>query len=344
VIPPPLLFRCAGSAELGLGHVMRAVALAQAARSAGGRVTFVMPADGVASAIPERYGFQVEQIASDLGPEAEAATIVAAASGDAWVVVDGYALGDRVRLLRRRGLRVCLVDDAPEGMAAGADADLRIRPGVGLQADAPRALCGPRYAPLRAEFRRARLAAVVASRPSQPARLVILTGGGDVGRLLGRVLDVLAWAVGTLPPLEILAVLGPSAPEPASDAVAALSDRMPIEIVRAPRDLIARLVGATLAITAAGTTALELLCLGVPPLMVTVVDNQAGVGSRIAGLGAGIDLGAPADLTPGDLARAIRQVLSARAPFVRAGQALVDGGGARRVVAALAWASRRART
>jgi spore coat polysaccharide biosynthesis predicted glycosyltransferase SpsG len=339
--PPPLFFRCAGSAELGLGHVMRAIALAEVARRRRGHVTFVMPTDGLASAIPSRYGFAVEPVAADLGPEREAALIEARAPADAWVVVDGYALGDRVRPLRRRGLRVCLVDDAPGGMSAGAEADLWISPGFGAAARARNALAGPRYAPLRAELRQTRLAAVAESGTPRRVRLVVLTGGGDVGGLLGRVIEALGQAA-ALPPMEVLAVLGPAAPEPDAAAVASLATRMPIELVRAPSDLAARLSRSDLAITAAGTTVLELLCLGVPPLMVTVVANQMGVASRIANLGAGIDLGVPAELRPAELARAILQVLASRAQFVRVGRALVDGGGARRVIAVIARAAKRA--
>jgi UDP-N-acetylglucosamine:LPS N-acetylglucosamine transferase len=320
---------------------MRAVALAQVARAHGGRTTFVMASDAVACAIPRGYGFSVEAIAPDLAPDTEAALIAAAAPGEAWAVVDGYALGDRVKVLRRWGLRVCLVDDAPDGMAAGVDADLWIRPGLGLAGTAPNALAGLRYAPLRAELRGARRTAADAG-SSGPIRLVVLSGGSDAGGLTGRVLAALAATGDELPPMEVLAILGPAAPMPAPASTASWPDHLALEVVRAPRDLSARLAGATLAITAAGTTALELLCLGVPPLVVTVVDNQVGVAARIAALGAGVDLGTPAELTPRKVGRAIRSVLAARAAFVEAGRALVDGGGARRVVAAIARAARRA--
>jgi spore coat polysaccharide biosynthesis predicted glycosyltransferase SpsG len=324
----PVLLRCAGSARVGLGHVMRSLAVAHAIRARGGRPTFVMADDPVASEIPRARGFAVRSVGGE-GAAVEARTLAGEAPG-AWVVLDGYALGDRVRPLARAGLRVCLIDDTPAGMPEGPAARLWIRPGLALQGPAGGALCGPRWAPIRPEIRRARLLLDGASRAGRPPRLAILSGGSDAGRVLARALGALIEAAPALPPFEVVAIVGPAADEPRLPA-----PPFPLELARAPVDLAARLAACTLAVTAAGTTVLELLCLGVPPLMLTVVDNQEGVAARVAAAGAGIDLGRPEDLNGSALGAAIGRALEERPRMARRGRALVDGGGARRIAAAM---------
>lgn len=325
-----VLLRCAGSARIGLGHVMRAVAVGEAARARGARVILAVTDDPIAVSIARARGFAVQPVADGLDPDAEARALTEDLPPGSWAVLDGYALGDRVEPLARRRLRVCLIDDTPVGMASGPAADLWVRPGLALAAPSARALCGLRYAPLRAEFRQARLHPPAGSARIERPRIAVLSGGSDAGDLLARVLDCLSVAADRLPPLEIEAIVGPAAPVPQLPP-----GGPPVRVLRAPADLVARLMGAALAITAAGTTILELLCLGTPPLMLAVVDNQRGVPARIAAHGGGVDLGEPRGLSPGRLCNAITRVLEHRPRFSEAGRRLVDGGGARRLLAVM---------
>jgi len=327
-----LYLRCDGSARLGLGHVVRSVALAEAAARRRMLVRFVMREDAHASDIPRAHGFPVDVLPAALPSGEEAAWLAARASGTprAWFVVDGYHLGGLVPALRARGARVCAVCDDPAGPGAAAQADLLVNPSPAAiteaDADGRRLLVGPRYAPLRASFRRARLGRTTAGQKPWP-RLLLLSGGSDVAGLTVRVLGALR-AAAALPPFEIVIVLGPSSPAPPPELVVG-------EVVRAPRDMAALMASADLAITAAGTSVLELACLGVPALMVTVVGNQAGVAAALEAAGAGLDLGPCDALTPPALLHALARAARERDAWSAAARALVDGGGARRVVAAL---------
>jgi spore coat polysaccharide biosynthesis predicted glycosyltransferase SpsG len=341
---PAIALRCEGSAAVGLGHVMRAMSLAEAARRRGAAPRFVMHSDGIANAIPASQGYPVDVIPRDLAPDVEAAWLAPRLAPGAWIVVDGYGLGGLVSPLRARGLRVCAIDDAPGGTAGMAGADLLVNPSVcapvpraGGDAPGPRALSGPRYAPVRGSFRRMRVAGGRQPLdPGRPARLLILSGGSDVAGLTARVLGLLGEAGSPFPALQVSVVLGPAASLPAPELLTPASRRITVGLVQGPREMASLMADADLAITAAGTSVLELLCLGVPPLMVTVVGNQAGAAAAVAGAGAGIDLGTPGALAADTLAVAIQDALARHAALAAAGKRLVDGGGARRVIAALA--------
>ena len=98
------------------------------------------------------------------------------------------------------------------------------------------------------------------------------------------------------------------------------------------------LAAAQLAVAACGTTAYELCCVGTPALLVAVADNQEPVGMAVDSLGAATYAGRLRDLTAGGLAREALTLAVAherRSVMATRGRSLIDGLGARRVVAAL---------
>jgi spore coat polysaccharide biosynthesis predicted glycosyltransferase SpsG len=328
---PALRFRCAGTAAVGLGHVVRSMALAEAARARGCRdIRFVMRPDAAATALPAAAGFEVES-----APDGDdGAALAARAPGGAWFVLDGYDLGPLVAPLRARGLGVCAIDDAPGGTPGLEAADLRVNPRLDASAPQAETLVGPRFAPLRCGFRRRRLAGD-RGRAAGALRIALLSGGSDVAGLAVRALSALRALAPACGALEAVVVVGPAAPA-VEGAVARLrGPGLAVQVVRAPDDLPALMAAADVAVTAAGTSVLELLCLGVPPILVTVADNQAGIAAAVARAGAGIDLGGPDAVAPAPLGRALGEAVARRDELARAGRRLVDGGGARRVMAAL---------
>jgi spore coat polysaccharide biosynthesis predicted glycosyltransferase SpsG len=99
-----------------------------------------------------------------------------------------------------------------------------------------------------------------------------------------------------------------------------------------------KMAWADLAITAGGSTCLELCCVGVPGLVLAVSDNQRRVMEGFAARGLMRSLGWYEALTPARLAEqidALRADASARAAMVRAQHMVVDGKGTGRVVHAL---------
>ena len=96
---PTLLNRADTSSEMGTGHVMRCLALAQAWKDAGGCTIFAMA--GEMPDIERRLsgdGFAVHHIIAEPGGENDAAlTADLAISLDAcFVIVDGYRFGFRI--------------------------------------------------------------------------------------------------------------------------------------------------------------------------------------------------------------------------------------------------------
>src|SRR5215216_4793334 len=158
---PPLLIRADASAQIGTGHIMRCLALAQAWQAQGGAVTFA-----TMKTLPDalQTRLQNEHIVLHLldtkpGSADDAAqTAALAASLGAAVVVDGYHFGgDYQYTLKSAGLKLLFIDDNVHADHYYADFVLNqnIYANEAMYANRePRTilLLGPRYVLLRLEF------------------------------------------------------------------------------------------------------------------------------------------------------------------------------------------------
>jgi N-acetylglutamate synthase-like GNAT family acetyltransferase len=111
-----------------------------------------------------------------------------------------------------------------------------------------------------------------------------------------------------------------------------------IRLVRDPPDMAELMEWADVAVSAAGSTCWEMAFLGLPALLLVTAENQEPVAAGVGAAGAAIDLGWHHTVSPVGLARALSALCRdpvLRAAQSRAGQRLVDGRGADRVVDAM---------
>ncbi|PYR81811.1 MAG: UDP-2,4-diacetamido-2,4,6-trideoxy-beta-L-altropyranose hydrolase [Acidobacteria bacterium] len=328
-----VVIRADASPQIGTGHVMRCVALAEALRARGASVELV------GAGIPPRAAAALDRIGATLTHRASAAAgdvaevVAATRRGDAaacWVVVDGYHFGaDYMHALGRAGIKTAWVDDL--NVLGRFDCDIVINPTLGAERcaysarDETKILAGATYALLREEIR------AVAERIIPRARqLVIALGGADPQQLTAHV--VRAVVAAQLPDCQVIAVIGPSNPGNAS--VRAAAEAAGVTVVHDPADFPALLAQSALAITAAGTMAWELAALGVPSVLLAVADNQQRGAAAIREADAAEVLVArtPADVAP--LTRIVRSLWSdarRRDAMARRGKRVIDGRGAGRV-------------
>jgi UDP-2,4-diacetamido-2,4,6-trideoxy-beta-L-altropyranose hydrolase len=333
---------------LGSGHVMRCLTLAVALRERGALVHFVCgDGPGHLGGRIAAAGFGISLLGADLTP-AQDATRTRAALDTAWrgqacdlLLVDHYRLAaDWEQALRPACRRLAAIDDLADRAHA---VDLLLDQNLGRQASdyaallpaSTRRLIGPAYALLRPEFAGAR-AASLARRPAHGWRhLVLSLGGADPQQGTLRVLQALAAC--PLPPgARVTVVLGALALT--RPQVAALLPSLPFaaRLQVDVADMAGLLTEADLAIGAAGGSAWERCCLGLPSLLLVLADNQRPGTQALASAGAALPLGAVADL-PTSLPAALQTLATpARLQAMSAAAAeITDGLGAARVADAL---------
>lgn len=341
-----LIIRADASAEIGTGHVMRCLALAQAWQAAGGSVVFA--SYRCPGALAERLGLEgatTEEITAAPGTEADAAQTVALAKwlGAAWVVVDGYAFGVAYQeALRKAGLRVLFIDDY--GHAEYYTADLVLNQNVYATAALypnrevrTRLLLGTRYALLRKEFgpwqgwRRP---------VSEQARRVLITlGGSDQKNVTGRILEGVQQLNNS--DIEVQVLVGASNLSAASICAQAQAD-LRVRVRQSVSNMPKLMAWADVGVTAGGSTCYEAALLGLPCLVTILANNQRAVAVALAAKGTVGLLGWHENLTAETAAAALQSLLASpgrRASMARAGQRLVPGSGAEHVAREMRFSS-----
>jgi UDP-2,4-diacetamido-2,4,6-trideoxy-beta-L-altropyranose hydrolase len=345
VTAPGIVFRCDAGPNVGLGHLMRCLALGEALRERGVRVAFALReargnpearvlAAGFAAYVAPAVGRGDER--APLGPaDAERLHMAARRARASAVLVDHYGAGAAyLGAMRAAGLRLGVLDDRT-GRDLGA-AEWVLDPNLG--ADAPAAdgvaaggqvrLAGPAFAPLRPAFGRAR-AGLRRIATAGDGRVVITLGGGDTLPLATRVLELLDEVPRRL---EVCCI---AAGFPATVGVIARAGRHRVTLIERVRDPAPYFRWADLSINAGGSTCWELMCLGVPMLVLPLSPDQEPNAAAIEAAGCGRRLG-PEEF--GRLPLAVESLLldaERRAEMSRRGMTLVDGRGAERAAESL---------
>jgi UDP-2,4-diacetamido-2,4,6-trideoxy-beta-L-altropyranose hydrolase len=285
-------FRVNSSAQIGAGHLVRCLALADRLRTAGGQVAFVVrPLPGSLEAQVAAAGFALARLPDEdldetrypwlgvpLAREiAESRAALARTGGADWLIVDSYGLDARwERAMRPQTSAVFAFDDLADrphdvdGLLDQNDPNERAERYRALVPATARLFIGPRYAQLRAQFSAAR-----SRLPSRDGtiRHVLVAFGSDTGDNTLTALEALG---DVAPGLRVSVVLGRGAP--GFETVAALVDARAGWVLHPHVESMAELMAsADLALGAAGTSTWERCYLGLPAVAWAIADNQSVV-------------------------------------------------------------------
>lgn len=332
-------FRADASIQIGAGHVMRCLTLADALRSSGARTQFLCrQLPGHLGELIRARGHALDWLA-DSGTDADnsAAALAHGAPWD-WLVVDHYALAAAWETAQR-GLanNILAIDDQAD---RPHDCDLLLDQNLqtgnrydGLLPTACRPLIGPRYALLRPEFQRARQ--VLKPRADAATHLLLCFGGSDPLDLTGLTLDALD-GLGRSG-LHVTVVVGQGYPY--RDRLQARCASRPGTQLHCQADNLAELMArADLAVGASGVVTWERACLGLPALVVSFAENQRPIAAAAEAEGLLVWVGDAAEMSAPRLGAAIAALLDA--PAQRQAMRLaclerVDGAGCGRVMEAM---------
>lgn len=352
-----VLLRADASQQIGTGHVMRCLTLASALREQGARCRFVSRAHAGHLADSVRSnGFDVTLLQGEIGAESQRAetahdawlgvgwardaeqTIDAIGASVDWLIVDHYALERQWEsAVRHHARRVLVIDDlADRDHACDLLLDANLGRSVVDYASHVPAACGvmvgPTFALLRSQFARAREHSLRRRRQPALRRLLLALGGVDADNATGAVLEVLDRC--DLPAdSTICAVMGARAPAVQAVRERARRMRWPTEVRVDVDDMAGLMAKADLAIGAAGVSAWERCCVGLPSLLVVLAANQERGARALQAHHAAMLLGGTSSLGE-TLPPALRQCAE---PGVLAGLSaaaagVTDGGGVARVV------------
>jgi UDP-2,4-diacetamido-2,4,6-trideoxy-beta-L-altropyranose hydrolase len=335
-----LLFRADASTQIGTGHVMRCMALAQAWVKDEGQATFLINTDS--PAIKSRLQaeeFEVESLCVSPGSleDIQQTIEMARSLGSIWVVVDGYHFGAIYQhKLKKAGFKVLFLDDY--GHAEHYYADLVLNQNIDAheslylhREDYTQLLLGTQYALLRNEFREWQ---GWERKISLVARKVLVTlGGSDPDNVTFKVTQALQGL--DLQELEVIVVVGDSNPRYEILLELVRSSPLNVTLKQNATNMPELMAWADIAIAGGGSTCWELAFMGLPSLILILAENQQAIAKTLEKMQISICLGWHSNLSSKDITSRTHELLiseSKQKEMFNLSKKLVDGGGASRTV------------
>ena len=340
-----LLIRTDTSPQIGAGHLMRCLALAQRWQERGHEVLFLL-AEGGQDVAPR---LQSEKLAFAVLPavvgstEDQHLTRQQAIQWQAdWLLIDGYRFDQNYLQAVSAPQRYRLIQIDDDGFPQTPTADLILNQNLHACAelypasDPGRLLLGLYYQLLRREFRQIQGHSDQhsATLPAAEARKVLISlGASDPDNISAKVLDWLQPL--DIGPLQLRLIIGATNPHRQQLEERLQQYRHPAQLLRNVDNMPEHYQWADLAITAGGSTLWELAYMGLPSLNLVVADNQVPSSTLLHAQGAILSLGRPQTVTPAIFAQAFESLYhgpQARQAMSQAGHKLVDGNGVDRVI------------
>lgn len=333
-------FRADASLELGTGHVIRCLTLAEALKAQGVQCQFVcsMQAGNLLQTIMDK-GFKATGIEKSTSWQEDAKQTIAVAGETVfdWVVVDHYGLDIKwEQALRVKYKKLMVIDDLAD---RAHDCDLLLDQNWFGENTAERytkiislecnALLGPKYALLKPDF--AKLRALMSARSGAVKRILIFMGGSDPSNETSKALHALSSS--EYRHLIVDIVLGVNHPDIAD--IARLASLRPSTSIHFNLPSLAELMArADLMVSAGGSTTWERMCLGLPAIVIGIAENQMATNKAMHGAGyidfLGSNLEVNVDVIIQAIARALTQPNRLRNMSIK-NQNLVFGDGTEQV-------------
>ncbi len=334
------LFRADASAQIGGGHVMRSLVLADGLAANGWCCVFACRAETLSTVpvLADRAYTLVE-----LQTEDEAAELADKLPGPVDLLVVDHYHRDVVfhKACRPWVDRILVIDELADRQY---DCDILLDQTINRVADDYRGLVsghchlitGPDFCLLRPEFAEQRVAAV--NRRQQITgieKILVSFGAVDGNNLTGLAIQALQDAECTA---DIDIILGANAVHASAVGKLAADSPCQVSLHTQVNDMAAWIARADLAIGAAGMSTWERCCLGLPSLVIVDAENQRLNAEGLQAAGAGITPGSGAEINSRMISDAYEYIngdMKILRDMANAAAAICDGRGVSRLMVEL---------
>ena len=343
-----LIIRADASTRIGTGHIMRCIALAQAWQDRDGDVTFLSYCDSETLCqriIDEDFDLiPIEKTHPEPYDLNSTLKVLSAMSHDLsatipWLVIDGYHFTpDYQKAIRENSYRLLVIDDMDHLNHYHADILLN----QNIYASSLHYSCdkdtlkllGCEYVLLRREFLKYK--DWIRKIPEKAKKFLVTMGGGDPDNVTLKVIR----ALNNLDDhdIEVKIIVGPANLNINSLEKELRLSPFTFQLLLNVSNMPELMAWADIAISAGGSTCWEMAFMGLPNLIVTLADNQAGIAEGLGKAGAGIDLGWHEDISIKQCTQAVKEILqdkNKRSCLSEQGQKIVNRKGKQKIISAM---------
>lgn len=338
-----LFIRSDSTAQIGTGHVMRCLALAQAWQDNGGKVTFISHCESDAlrqRLIQEGMDFVAIEKShpdpSDLDQTLKIlSTINYQPSAHRWLVIDGYHF-DAVyqQRIKDTGYKIIWIDDY--GHAVHYYADIILNQNITADESLyshresyTRLLLGSPYVLLRREFQKWQ--GWQREIPDVARKVLVTLGGADPDNVTMKVIQAIKKM--DIEELEAKIVVGPANPN-LQILEHEISNYTNMQLIKNTLNMPDLMAWADIAVCAGGTTCWEMALMGLPNIIMIIAENQRPIAEKLDKEGTALSLGWCNKLSVDDIGQNIKSLLLSqehRKEYSIKSRRMIDGAGSQRV-------------
>lgn len=336
-----LLIRAEAGSRIGIGHMIRCVALGQEWQNVGGKVIFALSRDAlIVEGVVRSEGFVIEWITVDSGTKEDALQTVEIGEkyGVEWIVLDGYGFSSDYQYgLKQHDFRLLCIDDMASSGHFYADIVLNQNSHVEenrykAREEYTELLLGSSYVQLRKQFLRyldwSRNTSIVGN------RLLITMGGSDPENGTTKILNALKKI--SITNLAVKVVAGPANVHYSEiSAWADSKGSTSVELVKSTSNMAQLMAWADMAVICAGGTLWEALFMQMPVLSFALNDVQYQILWELEKVGAINFLGYLKNFNDNHFCQSIETIAHSsnkRQQMQYIGRNMIDGHGTERVV------------
>lgn len=326
-------FRVDASADIGIGHLMRCLALSEELTKKGHSCFFVTKTDNdeLASKIRKKNDLFQLNPNLDLNQDAEALIKFSNENSIDWIVTDHYGIdAEYIQNLKKKNFKVLSIDDFAQ---IHYFSDIVLNQNIGSEKlrysseKDTKFLLGPKYAILRDQL----LTRENKKGPNDVKKILIMIGGTDKGNLILKILKSLK----SFNKAEFLVVIGPLNPHYDEIKNYVEDNGLKAKVIKSPENMADLYLESDIAISAGGTSSYEFSYFGIPNLIIAIADNQLIISNEFDKQNISIYLGEKDQFSPEKLQNKFNELISnssLRKKLSGNGKRLVDGKGKQRIV------------
>lgn len=294
---PILLIRADANSQIGSGHVMRCIALAQKWRIKNGQVFFIgnVQSNSLRNNI-RKEGFELILIDTPW-PDPKDITKVSSivdtfSNNNIWFILDGYHFTPQYqRAIQKLKCKTLIIDDMAHHLSYHTD--ILLNPNINATkesyincASSTCFLMGPQYALIRNEFIKKKYTEKISE---QATNILVTMGGADPENITLIIIKALNNIIDKQ--LKIKVIIGHVNPHQEHITKEIKKSSNTIELLKNSTDMPSLMAWADIAITAGGVTCWELAFSKTPFLTLILADNQKNNAYGLSDVGATINLG-----------------------------------------------------
>jgi UDP-2,4-diacetamido-2,4,6-trideoxy-beta-L-altropyranose hydrolase len=325
--------RADGSADKGMGHIMRCIAIAQEFRDRGTKPIFIIKKNKSVSNLLSEHDIEYINIKSiDIYSEIEEVDKILKTIKFDYFLTDSYWLNNEYleRLKRLSKILISIDDNSLYQYLS----DIIINSNIyakdlnyKFKNDNCITLLGTKYSILRKEFQNVNPIKI----KSKVKRILVTMGGTDINNFTPIVLESLSEIEDNV---TIDVIVG-SLFKWSEKLIDMARENKNINLIFNPTNMKEVMEKCDLAISASGTTIYELGVLGIPTILIPQIDNQTNIANKASDLGMMINLGKYDEIDSLEIYKVVKKLIDdvdMRKKMNKIAVSTIDSSGVRNIV------------